>query len=129
MKCVEFYHPLNPIYAQLKFLQVDEQAYVYQRTGFQCLLETRFEDSGFCLFQGELNPRVLISYFPELRGALLDACPTVNVFSGIAEGIPPYDSTDDISTSSSPLSLSPPSPASPASAHPQGRAFISSATG
>jgi len=83
----------------LKLLQEDEQAYVYQRIGFQCLLETRFEDAGFCLFQGELDPRILISYFPELRGALLDADPTVDVFSGIAECMPPYDSIDDISTS------------------------------
>jgi len=83
----------------LKLFQVDEQAYVYQRIGFQCLLETRFEDAGFCLFQGELDPRILISYFPELRGALLDADPTVDVFSGIAECMPPYDSIDDISTS------------------------------
>jgi len=104
----------------LKLFQVDEQAYVYQRIGFQCLLETRFEDAGFCLFQGELDPRILISYFPELRGALLDADPTVGVFSGIAECMPPYDSIDDISTSTpSSLALSPPSPVfSPASAQP-----------
>ena len=97
MKCVLFYPP-PPISARLKLLQVDEQAYVYQRIGFQCLLETRFEDAGFCLFQGELDPRILISYFPELRGSLLDADPTVNIFSGIAESMPPYDSIDDIST-------------------------------
>ena len=90
---------------------------------------TRFEDAGFCLFQGGLDPRVLISYFPELPGALLDACPTVNVSSGIAEGTPPYDSIDDISTSSSALSLSSPPPVSPTSAHPQWRALISSAAG
>ena len=63
------------------------------------MLETRFEDAGFCLFQGELDPRILISYFPDLRGALLDADPTLDVFSGIAECMPPYDSIDDISTS------------------------------
>jgi len=82
----------------LKLLQVDELAYVYQKIGFQCLLETRFEDAGFCLFQGELDPRVLISYFPDLRGALLDADPALDVFSGIAECMPPHDSIDDIST-------------------------------
>jgi hypothetical protein len=90
---------LSPSPLSLKLLQVDEQAYVYQRIGFHCLLERRFEDAGFCLFQGELDPRILISYFPELRGALLDADPTVNVFSGIAECMPAYDSIDDISTS------------------------------
>jgi hypothetical protein len=97
-KCGLFYQPpLSPL--NLKLLQVDEQAYVYQRIGFQCLLETRFEDAGFCLFQGELDPRILISYFPELRGALLDEDPTIDVFSGIDECMPAYDSIDDISTS------------------------------
>jgi hypothetical protein len=86
--------------------KADELAYVYQRIGFQCLLETRFEDAGFCLFQGELDPRILISYFPDLRGTLLDANPTLEVFSGIAERMPPYDSIDDISTSP-PLAPSP----------------------
>ena len=52
------------------------------------MFETRFEDAGFCLFQGELDPRILISYFPDLRGALLDADPTLDVFSGIAECMP-----------------------------------------
>jgi hypothetical protein len=82
-----------------KLPQADELAYIYQRIGFQCLLETRFEDAGFCLFQGELDPRILISYFPDLRGTLLDANPTLDIFSGIAECMPPYDSIDDISTS------------------------------
>jgi hypothetical protein len=86
--------------------KADELAYIYQRIGFQCLLETRFEDAGFCLFQGELDPRILISYFPELRGTLLDANPTLEIFSGIAERMPPYDSIDDISTSP-PLAPSP----------------------
>jgi len=36
---------------------------------------------------------------PDLRGALLDAEPTLDVFSGVAECLPPYDSIDDISTS------------------------------
>jgi hypothetical protein len=83
--------------------QVDELGYVYQKIGFQCLLETRFEDAGFCLFQGDLDPRILISYFPDVRGTLLDEDPTLEVFSGIAECMPPYDSIDDISTSPLPL--------------------------
>ncbi|KAN0136305.1 hypothetical protein V8E53_005910 [Lactarius tabidus] len=76
--------------------EAEELAYVYQRLGFQCLRETRFEDAGFCLFQGELDPRILISYFPSLRGTLLDAHPTLDVFAGVAECMPPYDSIDDL---------------------------------
>ncbi|KAF8493433.1 hypothetical protein F5888DRAFT_1723791 [Russula emetica] len=91
----------------LELLQVDELAYVYQKIGFQCMLETRFEDAGFCLFPGELDPRILISYFPGPRGALLDVDPTLDVFSGIAECMPPYDSIDDISTSPVPSATLP----------------------
>jgi len=95
--CLSFW-PACPLF-HLELLQVDELAYVYQKIGFQCMLETRFEEAGFCLFQGELDPRILISYFPDLRSALLDADTTLDVFSGIAECMPPYDSIDDISTS------------------------------
>jgi hypothetical protein len=97
----------RPSLFRLELLQVDELAYVYQKVGFQCMLETRFEDAGFCLFQGELDPRILISYFPDLRGALLDADPMLDVFSGIAECLPPFDSIDDISTSPVPCPLPP----------------------
>lgn len=112
MKYVFFFGPFVSISSEL--LQVDELAYVYQKIGFQCLLETRFQDAGFCLFQGELDPRILISYFPDLRGALLDANPTLDVFLGIAECMPPYDSIDDISTSvSCPSCHSSPAPPQP----------------
>jgi hypothetical protein len=90
---------LSFVAVQMDFRKAEELAYVYQRLGFQCLRETRFEDAGFCLFQGELDPRILISYFPSLRGTLLDAHPTLDVFAGVAECMPPYDSIDDLSTS------------------------------
>lgn len=83
--------------------EAEELAYLYQRIGFQCLLETRFEDAGFCLFQGELDPRILISYFSDLRGTLLDAHPTLDVFAGVAECMPPYDSIDDLIWNYSPF--------------------------
>ena len=101
-----FSFPLVRFYPHFELIQVNELAYVYQRIGFECVFERRFEDAGFCLFQGELDPRILISYFPDLRGGLLDKDPTLDVFSGIAECMPPYDSIDDISTS--PLFTAPP---------------------
>jgi hypothetical protein len=78
--------------------KVDKLVYIYQRIGFQCLLETRFEVLGFCFFQGKLDPRILISYFSDLRGTLLDANPMLEVFSRIAERMPLYDSIENIST-------------------------------
>ncbi|KAA1474965.1 hypothetical protein DENSPDRAFT_841652 [Dentipellis sp. KUC8613] len=76
--------------------EAEELQYVYQRIGFQLLSETRFEDAGYNLFEGNLDPRLLISYYPNLRGELLSADDDVELFSGVAEHIPPYDSIDDI---------------------------------
>ena len=58
-----------------------------------------FKDAGFCLFQGELNPHILISYFPDLHGTLLNVDRMLDIFSSIAKCMPPYDLIDDISTS------------------------------
>ncbi|KAH9918038.1 hypothetical protein B0H21DRAFT_847492 [Amylocystis lapponica] len=76
--------------------EVDELRYVYQRIGFQCLGETRFDDAGRHLFAGDLDPRALISYFPDLRGDLFGADDTVDIFAGVAEHMPPEESIYDI---------------------------------
>ncbi|TFY73753.1 hypothetical protein EWM64_g10257, partial [Hericium alpestre] len=76
--------------------EAEELQYVYQRIGFQLLSETRFEDAGYNLFEGNLDPRMLISYFPDLRGALLTPDDELDIFAGVAEYMPPYDSIDDI---------------------------------
>jgi vacuolar protein sorting-associated protein 3 len=72
---------------------------VYQRIGFQCFTETLFEDAGKHLFNGELDPRLLVSYFPELRGGLFTADDAMDVFAGVAEHMPQENSVDDISES------------------------------
>lgn len=97
--------------------QAEELRYLYQRIGFQCFTETLFEDAGKHLFNGELDPRLLVSYYPELRGSLFTADDVMDVFAGVAEHMPQENSVDDISQSSShflpffhtipPLSLSP----------------------
>ncbi|KAI0331784.1 hypothetical protein GY45DRAFT_1248254 [Cubamyces sp. BRFM 1775] len=75
---------------------LDELRYINQRLGFQCFQETLFEDAGNRLYEGELDPRVLISYYPELRGELFREDETVDVMAGVAEHMPPEDSVDDI---------------------------------
>ncbi|KAI8974864.1 hypothetical protein BD414DRAFT_176887 [Trametes punicea] len=75
---------------------LDELRYVNQRLGFQCFQETLFEDAGNRLYEGELDPRVLISYYPELRGELFREDETVDVMAGVAEHMPAEDSVDDI---------------------------------
>ncbi|KAJ6547615.1 hypothetical protein B0H19DRAFT_1075416 [Mycena capillaripes] len=76
--------------------EADELRYVYQRIGFQCFTETLFEDAGKNLFNGDLEPRVLVSYYPELRGSLFNADDTMDVYAGVAERIPSEASVDDI---------------------------------
>ena len=72
---------------------------MYQRIGFQCFTETLFEDAGKHLFNGELDPRLLVSYYPELRGSLFTADDVMDVFAGVAEHMPQENSVDDISES------------------------------
>ena len=90
--------------------QADELRYVYQRLGFQCLTETLFDDAGKHFFTGNLDPRVLIRYYPHLCGTLLGEDESADVFSGVVEHMPPEDTIDDISES--PLRLSPLPPVS-----------------
>ena len=72
---------------------------MYQRIGFQCFAETMFEDAGKYLFNGDLDPRLLISYYPKLRGSLFTANDVMNVFAGVAEHMPQEKSVHDISKS------------------------------
>jgi vacuolar protein sorting-associated protein 3 len=71
--------------------------FIYQRIGFVQFKETSFEEAERNLFSGELDPRLLISYFPELRGKLFGADETVNLFAGVAEHMPNESSVDEIS--------------------------------
>ncbi|KAJ7063354.1 hypothetical protein C8F01DRAFT_984930 [Mycena amicta] len=76
--------------------ETDELHYVYQRIGFQCFTETLFEDAGKNLFNGALDPRILVSYFPELRGSLFTAEDQLDVYAGVAERMPTEASVDAI---------------------------------
>ncbi|KAF5369852.1 hypothetical protein D9758_001393 [Tetrapyrgos nigripes] len=82
--------------------ELEELRYVYQRIGFQCFAETLFEDAGRNFFNGELDPRLLVSYFPELRGSLFTPEDTTDVFAGVTERMPPEPSVDDIIRNYSP---------------------------
>jgi hypothetical protein len=84
-------------------LQRNELCYVYQCIGFQYLRETLFEDAGKTLFLGQIDPRVLVSYFPELSGSLFGREEEVGVFTGATSFMPLESSIDDISKSISRL--------------------------
>lgn len=81
----------------LTYCKADELRYVYQRIGFQCLSETLFEDAGLALYNGELDPRLLLSYFPDLRGNLFSPEDVIDVFAGVADRMPTDHSVDEIS--------------------------------
>ncbi|KLO19340.1 hypothetical protein SCHPADRAFT_935413 [Schizopora paradoxa] len=73
-----------------------EIQYVYQRAGWQRFVETRWVDAGNYLQAGEIDPRVLVRYFPDLRGGLLDDTPFVDVFAGVASCLPTDGSVEEI---------------------------------
>ncbi|KDQ52181.1 hypothetical protein JAAARDRAFT_40532 [Jaapia argillacea MUCL 33604] len=76
--------------------EADELRYVFQRIGFQCLSETLFEDAGRNLMAGEVDPRAVVSYFPEYRGSLFGPEDSIDMFTGVADHLPEHDSVHDI---------------------------------
>ncbi|PFH45293.1 hypothetical protein AMATHDRAFT_82908 [Amanita thiersii Skay4041] len=87
--------------------EVEELNYVYQRIGFQLLTETMFDDAGKNLFEGNLDPRLLISYYPHLRGNLFTPEDTMDVFQGVADRMPTEASVNDIIAANLVLNYSP----------------------
>ena len=73
--------------------------YVYQLIGIQCFAETRFEDAGKALFNGDFDPRVIVSYFPDVVGRMFGDEDEMNVFRGVKERMPSEGSVDDLSES------------------------------
>ncbi|KAL4242308.1 Vam6/VPS39/TRAP1 family protein [Abortiporus biennis] len=74
---------------------------------FQCLIETLFDDAGRHLYDGNLDPRALISYYPELCGSLFSSNDELNLFAGVAERMPKEASIDDIIAANLVLNYSP----------------------
>ncbi|KAF8632341.1 hypothetical protein AX15_001925 [Amanita polypyramis BW_CC] len=87
--------------------ETDELHYVYQRIGFQCFSETRFEDAGKLFSNGELDPRVLVSYYPGLRGGLFGLEDTVDLFQGVADKMPTEDSVEELIAANLVMNYSP----------------------
>ena len=91
----------------------EEVRYVYQRAGFMCFGETRFEEAGRYLLTGETDPRLVTKWFPELSGGLFrprkrrqgkdgglereeEMGEFVQVFAGVASHLPKAKSVDEI---------------------------------
>lgn len=82
--------------------EAQELQYVYQRIGMQCFAETRFEEAGECFLDGDLDPRVVLSFYPDLIGSLLSSEDSVTLYSGIEECLPSETSVEDIIRNYSP---------------------------
>lgn len=87
----------------------DEMRYVYQLIGIQCFAETRFEDAGKALFNGDFDPRVIISYFPDVVGRMFGDEDEMDVFRGVKERMPSQGGVGDLIRNYSPH-LAPSSP-------------------
>lgn len=77
--------------------QADELSYIYLLIGFQYLRETLFEDAGHNLFNGHLDPRILLSYYPNLRGTLFLSTDQADLYAGVKDRMPTEASVEDIS--------------------------------
>ncbi|KAF9010015.1 hypothetical protein BDQ17DRAFT_1347348 [Cyathus striatus] len=80
----------------------DSLEYASLLLGFQCFTETRFEEAGKHFQAGNLDPRVLISYFPYIRGGMFDPGDDVELYAGVAERMPREASVDEIILNYSP---------------------------
>ncbi|KAJ3761020.1 hypothetical protein EV360DRAFT_38625 [Lentinula raphanica] len=84
------------LYGGANVNEKEQLQYIYQRIGFQCFKETLFEDAGKYLFEGALDPRVLVSYYPQLCGPSNSTEDTVDMFAGVAEHMPTGSSVEEI---------------------------------
>lgn len=91
-RCAPCCEPLY--YAQ--YSQTEELHYIYQRLGFHHLSLTLFSTAGTFFFNGHLDPRILISYFPSLRGGLFGPSDHVLVYQGIEAHMPKEANIDEI---------------------------------
>ncbi|KXN84911.1 hypothetical protein AN958_11894 [Leucoagaricus sp. SymC.cos] len=81
--------------------QAEELQYAYHVIGFECFLETLFENAGRNLFNGSLDLRVCISYYPDLRGGLFGDESGVDVFAGAVERMPSTRNVEELIRESS----------------------------
>ncbi|KAI6124397.1 hypothetical protein EDD16DRAFT_1561551 [Pisolithus croceorrhizus] len=99
--------------AEIQGGQPEILQYLHQCTAFKLFGQTRFRDATQHFVKGAIDPRVLISYFEELRPALCDETPSpepkqtdadntrgqfmeVEVYAGVQKYMPSEISVDDL---------------------------------
>ncbi|OJA13344.1 hypothetical protein AZE42_05594 [Rhizopogon vesiculosus] len=70
--------------------------YLHQAIAFALFSQTRFVEAAPHFLSGALDPRVLVSYFPELSGPLFTDGEEAEVYDGIAKRMPREANVDDL---------------------------------
>lgn len=76
--------------------------YLHQTIAFTLFSQTRFVDAAPHFLAGALDPRILVSYFPELSRPLFTDGEEVDMYDGIAKRMPIESSVDDLIRNYSP---------------------------
>jgi len=91
-------HLFHPHFRKILIVQKAETLqYIHQAIAFTLFSQTRFVDAAPHFLAGSLDPRILISYFPELSGPLFTFGEEAEVYDGIAERMPSEANIDDLS--------------------------------
>ncbi|KZT59571.1 hypothetical protein CALCODRAFT_493514 [Calocera cornea HHB12733] len=73
-----------------------EMQYIRQKVALGWMAETKFQRAGEELYQGRLDPRLLIRLWPDLRGGLVGEEDQIDVFSGVKEQLEELVSIEQI---------------------------------
>lgn len=76
--------------------------YLHQTIAFTLFSQTRFVDAAPHFLAGALDPRILVSYFPELSRPLFTDGEEADMYDGIAKRMPIESSVDDLIRNYSP---------------------------
>ncbi|KAG2134830.1 hypothetical protein DEU56DRAFT_808908 [Suillus clintonianus] len=76
--------------------EVETLEYIHQSIAFALFSQTRFVEAAPHFLAGALDPRVLVSYFPELSRPLLADGEEAEVYDGISKRMPIEANVDDL---------------------------------
>lgn len=82
--------------------EAETLGYLHQTIAFTLFSQTRFVDAAPHFLAGALDPRILVSYFPELSRPLFTDGEEADMYDGIAKRMPVESSIDDLIRNYSP---------------------------
>ncbi|KAG2156877.1 uncharacterized protein EDB93DRAFT_1126150 [Suillus bovinus] len=97
--------------------EVETLEYIHQAIAFSLFSQTRFVDAAPHFLAGGLDPRILVSYFPELSRPLFIDGEEADMYDGIAKRMPIEANVDDLIAANLVRNYSPHLPPSTREAH------------